>query len=187
MEEIMSKKLTISIPDDLHKRLDKYRSRIAISTICAEAINTEIESIDDCLKAIKGRFRLLTQREICSLAYKEGRHWAGYKATLEELAIVSCWRGSDEEEPDWFAKLSEDAKEKIEKETNARTTVEELAINLLSEVVRIRSEEDGFDFYWENHEAAQDFIQGAQEIWWMIEDEAIELLTSSKRRFQGKE
>ena len=187
MEEIMTKKLTISIPDDLHKRLDKYRSRIAISTICAEAINTEIESIDDCLKAVKGRFRLLTQREICSLAYKEGRHWAGYKATLEDLAIVSCWRGPDEEEPDWFDKLSEDAKEKIEKETDAWTTVEELAIDLISEVVRIRSDEDGFDCYWENHEAAQEFIRGAQEVWWMIEDEAIELLTSSKRRFQGKE
>jgi hypothetical protein len=183
----MSKKLTISIPDDLHKRLDKYRGRIAISTVCAKAISTEIENIDDCIKAVKGRFSLLTQREICSLAHKEGRHWAGYKATLEDLAIVSCWRGSDEEEPDWFDKLSEDAKEKIENGTVAWTTVEELAIDLLSEVVRIRSDEDGFDFYWENHEAAQDFIIGAREIWWVIEDEAIELLTSSKRRFQGKE
>ena len=155
----MSKKLTISVPDLLHKRLDKYRSRIAISTVCAEAINAEIENIDDCVKAAKQRFRLLTQREICRLAYKEGRHWAGYKATLEELAIVCCWRGSDEEEPDWFSKLSEDAKEQIEKGTDAWSTVEELAIDLLSEDVRIRSDEDGFDFYWENHEAAQDFIQ----------------------------
>ncbi len=179
----MTKKLTISISDDLHKKLDKYRRRIAISTICAEAINTEIENIDDCFKAAKGRFGLLTQREICSLAYKEGRHWAGYKATLENLAIVSCWRGSDEEKPDWFDRLNEEAKEKIDKETNSWTTVDELAIDLLSDIVRIRSDEDGFDSYWENHEAAQDFIHGAQEVWWMIEDEAIELLTSSKRRF----
>jgi hypothetical protein len=116
------------------------------------------------------------------LAYKEGRHWAGYKASLEDLAIVCCWRGSDEEEPDWFAKLNEDAKEKIDKKTDAWSTVEELAIDLLSEDVRIRSDEDGFDFYWENHEAAQEFISGAQNIWWMIEDEAIGLLTSSKRK-----
>lgn len=179
----MSKKLTISIPDNLHKRLDKYRGRIAISTVCAKAISTEIENIDDCIKGVKGRFNLLTQREICSLAHKEGRHWAGYIATLEDLAIVSCWRGSDKEEPDWFDKLSEDAKEKIENVTVAWTTVEELVIDLLSEVVRIRSDEEGFDFYWENHEAAQDFIIGAREIWWVIEDEAIELLTSSKRKF----
>jgi predicted CopG family antitoxin len=176
----MSKKLTISISDDLHKKLDKYRGRIAISNVCAKAISTEIENIDDCIKAVKGRFGLLTQREICSMAHKEGRHWAGYEATLEDLAIVSCWRGSDEEEPDWFDKLSVDAKEKIENGTKAWSTAEELAIDLLSEVVRIRSDEDGFDFYWENHEAAQDFIIGAREIWWVIEDEAIEILTSSK-------
>ena len=183
----MSKKLTISIPDDLHKRLEKYRSRIAISTVCAEAINSEIENINDCLRAAKQRFKLLTQHEICRLAYKEGRHWAGYEATLEDLAIVSCWKGADEEEPGWFAKLSKDAKKKIKKETDAWTTVEELAIDLLSEDIRIRSNEDGFDFYWENHEAAQDFILGAKNIWWMIEDEAIGLLTSSTQKLSGKE
>ena len=174
----MSKKLTISIPDILHKRLEKYRNRIAISNVCGEAINAEIENIDDCIKEIKRRFRLLTQRELCSLAYKEGRHWAGYEATLEDLAIVSCWIGSDEEEPDWFDGLSESVKKK----TDAWSTVEELVMNsFMSGNIIIRSDEDDFDYYLENHDCATEFIRGAREIWWEIENEAIENLVSSKR------
>lgn len=175
----MSKKLTISIPDTLHKRLEKYRNRIAISNVCAEAIYTEIENIDDCIKEIKRRFGLLTQREICIAAYKEGRHWAGYEATLEDLAIVSCWIGigSEKEEPDWFDELNENVK----KELDAWSTVEELVMwSFMSENTIIKSDEDNFDYYWENHEAAIEFIRGAREIWWEIEDKAIEILTSSK-------
>ncbi|MCG8638406.1 MAG: hypothetical protein MI862_01660 [Desulfobacterales bacterium] len=173
----MSKKITISIPDILHKRLEKHRNRIAISNVCAEAISAEIEHIDDCIKEIKRRFRLLTQREICSLAYKEGRHWAGYEATLEDLAIVSCWIGSDEEEPDWFERLSD----RVKKKTDAWSTVEELVMHsFMSGNIIIRSDENDFDYYMENHDTAMDFIRGAREIWWEIENEAIEILTSSK-------
>jgi len=180
----MSKKLTISIPDTLHKRLEKYRNRIAISNVCAEAINTEIENIHDCIREIKRRFRLLTKREIGRLSFKEGRHWAGYEASLEDLAIVSCWIGSDEEEPDWFDKLSENVKKK----TDAWSTVEELVMwSFMSENIIINYDEDNFDYYLENHEAAMDFITGAREIWWEVENEAIEILTSSKRNFPRKE
>lgn len=113
----------------------------------------------------------------CDLAYKEGKDWASNEATLEDLAIVSCWIGSDREEPDWFDGLSVDVK----KRTDAWSTVEELVMwSYMSDSILIKSDEDGFDYYWENHEAAQDFICGAREIWWEIENEALELLTSEK-------
>ena len=174
----MSKKLTISIPDTLHKRLEKYRNRIAISGVCAEALHAEIENIDDCVREIKRRFRLLTSREISLLAYKEGRQWAGYKATLEELAIVSCWISADEEEPDWFDFIYNN--EDVKRFLNAWSTVQELVMHtFMSEQIKITSDDD--DFYFQNYEVASDFISGAREIWWVIENEAIEILTSSKR------
>jgi len=87
----MVKKVTISIPDDLHKKLDKYRDRIPISSVCAGAIRTAINDIEDCIKEARKRFFLLSYEEACDTAYQKGIRWAGYKATPEELAFVAEW------------------------------------------------------------------------------------------------
>lgn len=87
----MAKKLTISIPDDLHKELENYRDRITISSICAEAIRKTIDEIDDSVKEAKTRFHLLSLDEACDIAFKRGIHWAGYEATAEELAFLCEW------------------------------------------------------------------------------------------------
>jgi len=84
----MVKKLTISIPDDLHRKLDSYRDRIPISSVCANGLRAAIGEIEDCVSEARKRFYLLSFEEACEIAYKRGIHWAGYKASPEELAYA---------------------------------------------------------------------------------------------------
>ncbi len=84
----MVKKLTISIPDDLHVELARYRDRIAISSVCAEAIRKKIQEIRKYGLEAKRRFGLLSLEEAMDIAYERGLEWASKEATLEELAYV---------------------------------------------------------------------------------------------------
>lgn len=87
----MVKKLTISIPDDLHKKLEGYRDRLPISLVCSNALRSAIGEMEGCFSAARKRFYLLTIEEACEVAYEKGIHWAAYEATREELAFVCEW------------------------------------------------------------------------------------------------
>lgn len=87
----MARKLTISIPDDLHRKLDSYRDRIPISSVCANGLRTAIGEIEDCVSEARKRFYLLSFEEACEIAYQRGIHWAGYESTPETLAFVAEW------------------------------------------------------------------------------------------------
>lgn len=84
----MAKKLTISIPDNLHEKLSHYRDRIAISSVCSEAIRKEIEKIRKYGLEAKKRFKLLNLKEAMDVAYERGLKWSAEEATLEEIAYI---------------------------------------------------------------------------------------------------
>ncbi len=90
----MVRRLSITIPDNIYERLEDYRERISISTVCSEAIRKEMDNIDrkDKLALIvKKRLKLhdiINLEEACNIAYEEGVEWTTNKAALEELAFV---------------------------------------------------------------------------------------------------
>lgn len=94
----MAKKLTISIPDDLHSELEMYRDRIAISSVCAEAIRNKIQEIRKYGLEAKRRFGLLSLKEAMNMAYEKGLAWASQEATLEEVAYLCIGGGIIDEE-----------------------------------------------------------------------------------------
>lgn len=102
----MVKKITISIPDDLHKKLKKYRERIPISSVCANGIRMAINDIEHSVKEARKRFSLLTLEEACEIAYQRGIHWAGYKALLEDLVFISLFTMGKEYEGSQLEKLA---------------------------------------------------------------------------------
>lgn len=87
----MTKKLTISIPDDLHNQLTNFREKINISKACAEALRMKVEEIDLTLQEAKKRFNLLELSEYINMAYEDGLNWAGYRASPVELSVVCNW------------------------------------------------------------------------------------------------
>src|SRR5665648_574277 len=87
----MTKKLTLSISDNLHEELAEYRNIINISNVCSEALKREIDKRDSLILEGKKRFGVLSLHEKCKLSYEKGMYWAGYEADLLDLAIVCNW------------------------------------------------------------------------------------------------
>ncbi len=84
----MAKRVSITIPDGLSKKLEYYRGKINISSICSRAIEKEINEIKDYVLAAKKRFYILTIDEACDIAYELGKEWAAKEGKLEELAFI---------------------------------------------------------------------------------------------------
>ena len=84
----MAKRVSITIPNDLHEKAEFYRGKINISNICTRALEKELNEIKEYAIKAKHRFYILTPDEACDLAYDIGKKWAAEKATLAELAFV---------------------------------------------------------------------------------------------------
>lgn len=90
----MVKKITITMPEKVHKKLESYRDRIPISSVCTEALKKAMDDIDSNVQAAKTRFLLLTFQEACEQAFEKGSFWAGHKATAQELAYLCEWNSN---------------------------------------------------------------------------------------------
>jgi len=84
----MAKRITITIPDEMHRRLENYRDRINISAVCAAALRKTMDGVDDMVREAKRRFFLLSVEEACDMAFEEGMRWAGEDAKMSELRFV---------------------------------------------------------------------------------------------------
>ncbi|HQO64243.1 MAG TPA: hypothetical protein PK528_11580 [Syntrophorhabdus sp.] len=173
----MVKKLTISIPDNLHKKLEQYRDRIPISSVCASAIRDAISEIEDCVREARKRFYLLSIDEACELAYEKGIHWAGYEAEPEELAYVAEWandiRGS------LFEKLV-DSNKRLE---NLALDGNNLVIDLYSFVFNEGYLNDILPpFMNENNDdipIIMEFSRGAKVVWDEVKEDLLPKLLNS--------
>lgn len=179
-ECVMSKKITISVPDLLFIRLENYRKKILISGICAKALEEAMDGHDDCVKAAKKRLSLLTDKEKHRLSYEEGRKWAGYEASLEQLAIVSLWEYNDEDASKLQYAFGKNRK-RIHDKIRGYSNVLELVMNSFMSK-EVLTDSDTEDFFYENHEAAMAFIDGAQEIWREIQNEAMKKILTMKEQ-----
>ena len=171
----MVKKLTISIPDGLHKELANYRDRIAISSVCAEAIREKIQKIRNYGLKAKQRFKLLNLKEAMDIAYKRGLKWASEEATLEELAYM-CLDSNN---------IDEDLAQEL---WDGPNTIYELGTrytgfaDLISERGFIEDLLPGFDeedqdeenaFWADWTDLAFSFLDGVIAVWREIEKEAV--------------
>jgi len=167
----MVKKLTISIPDDLHRKLDQYRDRIAISSVCAGAIRTSINDIEECIKEAKKRFYLLSIEEASDIAYQKGIHWAGYEATPEEIAYMAEWKYNFE--GTLFEKLVNSNDKIMNMAFDNDGNLESLydfIINeeYLSDII-ITFLNDDFDYA----HILEDFLRGVRVVWNEIKEELL--------------
>jgi hypothetical protein len=92
----MSVKVTLSIPDDLAERVDKFRDRLNQSAIFADAIRKEVATLEltndlGDLSAAIARLRPQRdsfERDVYQIGFRVGVQWAKDWATYEEL--VGC-------------------------------------------------------------------------------------------------
>ncbi len=171
----MVKKLTISIPDDLHAELAKCRDRIAISSVCAEAIRKKIQEIRKYGLEAKKRFGLLSLEETMDMAYERGLEWASKNATLEELAYVCLDSKNIDEElaqelwdgPNTLYEL-DNHYHGFADFVSARGFIEDLLPDFDEED---EAEQRKRDQYW--IDLAFSFLDGAVVVWKEIEKEAV--------------
>jgi len=170
----MIKKITISIPDELHQRLKEFKGYINISSSCAESLKNKIDKIDLCVQEAKKRFQILPTWEACRLAYKQGIEWAGYDATPVELAIVCNWI-DDEKYSELMDLLSMELKE-VRSIRNSNSDVYEYIIHSFAgKGIFSKSQ----DLYHEDVEIAHSFRDGANIVWGQIKNETISKLMDS--------
>ena len=113
----MAINLTITVSEDLHKRLQKVKKNFKVSQVCQEAIQTEVKRQEllksglDNMKDVIERLRL-EKAEIAKTSYDEGyKEGLGYFKSVpyEALAIIDEHRndplevslGCLEKELDW--------------------------------------------------------------------------------------
>ena len=87
----MAKKITISIPDEVHKNLQKFKDRFNVSFLCSGALRKTIAEVNESVAQAKRRFYLLSFEEACHIAFEEGIRWAGFRATAPQLAFLCEW------------------------------------------------------------------------------------------------
>jgi hypothetical protein len=172
----MTKKITISIPDDLHKRLKGYRHVINISNVSAESLKTTMDKIDLCVLKAKRRFKILTTSESCQLAHKQGLKWAGYHASPIELAIICNWI-DNEENSDLIDLLSYRFKD-VQQIISGYSNVYEYIMNSSFATNDIFT--NSIDYFHEDAEIANSFIDGAKIVWGQIKNETISKLMDSE-------
>jgi hypothetical protein len=177
----MTKKLTLSIPDNLHKKLADYRNLINISNICSIALRKEIDKVDQCIQEAKKRFEILTTSEAYKLAYEDGMNWAGYHANPVELAIVCNWTNgwlSNDPQAQETMDLLEENNENINKILSGYTTGYEYIFSesfISRGIVSYPIDYDDVDIV----EIAVAFSQGAQIIWNRVKNKLIPKLINS--------
>ncbi len=161
----MTKKITISIPDDLHDEIKNFRDSINISKTCAEVLRKKVKEIDSTIQEAIKRFNLLELSEYIDMAYEDGFNWAGYRASAVELAIVCNWT-------DWVANdkkcqetidLLEENNEEIEGILTGYATGYEyiLANSFIDRTILPHPDPTDDDHI----QIAVGFAQGAQIIW----------------------
>lgn len=177
----MTKKLTLSIPDNLHKKLADFRNLINISNVCANALKKEIDNADQCVQEAKKRFKILTTSEACKLAFKDGMSWAGYKASPEELAIVCNWTNgwlSNDPQAQETMNLIEENNEKIRKTMSEYSNGYDyiFANSFISQgIINYPVDYDDVDLV----EIAVAFMQGSQIVWYKLKNSLIPKLINS--------
>lgn len=173
----MIKKITISIPDELHQRLKEFKGYINISSSCAESLKTKIDKIDLCVQEAKKRFQILPTWEACRLAYKQGIEWAGYDATPVELAIVCNW--IDDEKNSEVIELLSDRLKEVQSIRDSYSDVYEYIISSSFAGKGIFS--NLADYYHEDYEIAHSFRDGAKIVWGKMKNETILKLMDSEK------
>ncbi len=123
----MAKKITVSVPDELHQKMTEWRESFNFSKIFQKAVSTMIQRKEEFqtrlrsnidMAAIADRLRrekLESQSENSELGKKEGVTWAR-SAHYEELQYALRWLPEknpqrDEVIGDYFARLFASSKE----------------------------------------------------------------------------
>ncbi len=180
----MTKKITISVSEDLHRQLKNYRDSINISKICAEALKMKIEKIDLTLHEAKKRFNLLELSEYTNLAYEDGQNWAGYRATPIELAIVSNWTYgwvSNDKQCQKTIELLEENNKEIKKIMSGYSVGYEYILS--SSFINKGIVNFFIDYGDGDVQIAVAFAQGAQIIWNKIKNQLLPKLIDPEYQF----
>jgi hypothetical protein len=179
----MTKKITISVSEDLHRQLKNFRDSINISKVCAESLKMKIEKIDLTLHEVKKRFNLLELSEYVNFAYEDGLNWAGYRATPVELAVVCNWTYgwvSNDKQCQKTIELLEENNKEIKKIISSHSVGYEYILS--SSFI-----DKGIVNYFMNYgdgdvQIAVAFAQGAQIIWNKIKNKLIPQLIDSENQ-----
>ena len=98
----MSKKITVSVPDDLHLKMTEWRESFNFSKIFQKAVSTMIQRKEEFQKRLRSnidmaaiaerlrREKLASQNESSELGKKEGVKWAR-SAHYKELQYALRW------------------------------------------------------------------------------------------------
>ena len=98
----MSKKITVSVPDDLHLKMNEWRESFNFSKIFQKAVSTMIQRKEEFQKRLRSnidmaaiaerlrREKLESQTESSELGRKEGVKWAR-SAHYKELQYALEW------------------------------------------------------------------------------------------------
>ena len=98
----MSKKITVSVPDDLHLKMNEWRESFNFSKIFQKAVSTMIQRKEEFQKRLRSnmdmaaiaerlrREKLESQTESSELGRKEGVKWAR-SAHYRELQYALNW------------------------------------------------------------------------------------------------
>ncbi len=98
----MSKKITVSVPDDLHLKMTEWRESFNFSKIFQKAVSTMIQRKEEFQKRLQSnidmaaiaerlrREKLESQTESSELGKKEGVKWAR-SAHYKELQYALSW------------------------------------------------------------------------------------------------
>ena len=98
----MSKKITVSVPDDLHLKMNEWRESFNFSKIFQKAVSTMIQSKEEFQKRLRSNIdmaaiaerlrqeKLASQTESSELGKKEGVKWAR-SAHYKELQYALIW------------------------------------------------------------------------------------------------
>jgi len=98
----MSKKITVSVPDELHQKMTEWRESFNFSKIFQKAVSTMIQRKEELQKRMRSnmdmaaiaerlrREKLESQTESSELGRKEGARWAR-SAHYKELQYALGW------------------------------------------------------------------------------------------------
>ena len=99
----MSKKITVSVPDDLHLKMTEWRESFNFSKIFQKAVSTMIQRKEEFQKRLRSNIdmaaiaerlrqeKLASQTESSELGKKEGVKWAR-SAHYKELQYALKWQ-----------------------------------------------------------------------------------------------
>ena len=98
----MSKKITVSVPDDLHQKMNEWRESFNFSKVFQKAVSTMIQRKEEFQKRLRSNIDMAaiaerlrrekqeSQTESSELGKKEGVRWAR-SAHYKELKYALTW------------------------------------------------------------------------------------------------